>query len=161
MKPKLTITDNISELMLAIKKLTSATVLVGIPEDENARSKSDGIGNAALLAINNYGSPANNIPARPVMAIGIRKAQNEIAKEFKTAATEALSKGVGAVSAAYIRAGIIASNSIKKAINDQDGIEPLAHSTLLARQYEGFEGTSALIRTGQMRNSITYVVKES
>lgn len=159
MKPKLTVTDNVLELLKAVKKIASARVLVGIPAEDNSRSES-GIGNAALLAIHNYGSPANNIPARPVLEIGIRKAQNEIANEFKRAAVEALSKGAGAVSAAYQRAGIIASNSVKKVINEQDGIEPISDSTMAAREARGFEGTKALIVTAQLRNAITYVVKE-
>lgn len=162
MKPTLTVTaDFTKDFAKVIAKFKKDAVLVGIPEEDNSRSKSSPIGNASLLAINNFGSPANNIPPRPVMQIGIRKAQNEIADAYKQAAIKALSGGVTAISAAYVRAGIIASTSIKKVINEQDGIDPPSRATLLARQYAGFEGTSALIVTGQMRNAITYVVKES
>lgn len=136
------------------------SVLVGIPEDENARNDPDApIGNAALLAMNDLGSPRNNIPARPVMKIGIRNAQEEIAEQFKVAATRALSVGLAALAPAYERVGIIASNSVKKAINDQEGIEPPAEATLRIRKARGFKGTKALVVTAQMRNAITYVVK--
>lgn len=162
MKPYLKVTSDFTQdLSKILKKFRNDKVLVGIPEEKDSRQSSDGIGNAALLAINNFGSPANNIPARPVMQIGIRNARDEISEEFKRAAVEALSGGAAAVSRAYNRAGIIASTAIKKAINDQDGIEPPSDATLAARESRGFKGTKALIVTGQLRNAITYVVKES
>lgn len=142
-----------------IKKFKKDTVLVGIPEDTSERKNHDGINNATLLAINNFGSPANNIPARPVMEIGIRNAQEPIAAEFAKAAKEVLTKGPAAVDLYFNRAGMIAANSIKKAINSQEGISPPAESTMASRKARGFKGTKALIVTGQMRNAITYVVK--
>lgn len=162
-KPSLTITSDFSEKFNeAIKRFKSDSVLVGIPESDGQRDDSQPISNAALLAINNFGSPINNIPARPVMAIGIKNAQDAITEQFKLCAKEVLSKGPAALATYYERAGIIASNSIKKVINDQDGIEAPAASTLKARKYltkAGFKGTKALLVTGQMRNAITYVVK--
>lgn len=151
-----------------IKKFRSDKVLVGIPEDTDDRKTevADGpLGNAALLAINEFGSPMNNIPPRPVMAIGIRNAQEEIAEQFKICAQSVLTaviKGGSALSAIdnhYQRAGIIASTSVKKAINSQEGIDGPAESTLSSRRSRGFKGVKALIVTGQMRNAITYVLR--
>ncbi len=160
-KPTLTVTEDFTtEFNAIVAKFKKDTVLVGIPEEDNARTKSGTIGNAALLAINNFGSPANNIPARPVMEIGIGRAQGEIAEEFRSAAAKAFSGSTGAVSAAYQRAGIIASNSVKKVINDQIGIAGPSDATIAARESRGFKGEKALLVTGQMRNAITYVVKE-
>lgn len=160
-KPTLKVTaDWTKQFNAIIKKFKRDVVLVGVPQDENPREESGEIGNAALLALNNFGSPANNIPARPVMEIGIRNTQNEIADQFRDAAVRALSGSPAAISAAYTRAGIIASNGVKKAINDQIGIEPPADATLTAREARGFKGTKSLIVTAQMRNAITFVVKE-
>jgi hypothetical protein len=163
-KPTLTVTADFTEdFNRVIRKFKRDAVLVGIPE-EKAERKKDGeedapINNAALLAINNFGSPVNNIPARPVMEIGIRAAQREIAEAFRKGAVDALSQGFAALFIAYNRAGIIASVSIKKAINAQEGFDPPSDATLKAREARGFKGTKALIVTGQMRNAITYVVK--
>lgn len=164
-QPKLTVTadftDNFNEI---VKKFKRDAVVVGIPSVDSGR-KDEGsdnpepINNAALLAINEFGSPLNNIPPRPVMAIGIRNAQDQIAEELKKATQQAFKRGLSALSVYYNRAGLIASNSIKKAINAQDDIEPPSEATLAARQAAGFKGTKALIVTGQMRNAITYVVK--
>lgn len=160
LKPTLTVTSDFTEdFNTVIKKFRRDEVLVGIPEETAERRENAPINNATLLAINNFGSPANNIPARPVMQIGIRNAQNEIAEAFKVGAKSALSKGVSSLPNTYNRVGIIASNSVKKAINSQEGIEPPSQATLQAREASGFKGEKALIVTGQMRNAITYVVR--
>lgn len=150
-----------------ISRFKKDAVLVGIPSQDNSRedesdSGSDEIGNAAILAINHFGSEEAHIPPRPVLTIGIKNAQESIALQFKTAAQQALSKGVSALETYYNRAGQIAANSCKQVINQQDGIKEPADSTIKARKYltkSGFKGTKALLVTGQMRNAITYIVQ--
>lgn len=164
-KPTLKVTEDFTDQFNeTVKRFKRDAVLVGIPEADTKRDDSEPqgeepINNATILAINEFGSPANNIPPRPVMAIGIASAQDEIAEQFKIACREALKKGLSALSIYYNRAGLIASNAVKKAINSQTDIDGPAESTLAARKAAGFKGTKSLIVTGQMRNSITYVVK--
>ena len=160
-KSFLVTTDFTKNLKSIVKKFRRDAVLVGIPEAEASREGEDDqpINNAALLAIHNFGSPAANIPSRPVMDIGLENAQPEIIKLFRSATIRALTGDVQALDTAYIRVGIVASNSIKKAINSQEGIKPIADSTLAAREARGFQGEKALIVTAQMRNAITYVVR--
>lgn len=150
-------TDNFNRI---ISKFKNDAVLVGIPAEKTNRRDDAPINNATILAINEFGSPMNNIPPRPVMAIGIRNAQAQIADQFKLAAQNVFSKGLAALNMYYNRAGIIASNSVKKAINDQIGFDGPAESTLRARAARGFKGTKSLIVTGQMRAAITYIVRE-
>lgn len=162
MKPTLKVTSDFTQdFNDIVKKFRNDEVLVGIPSINANRTEDQesGITNAAILAINEFGSPINNIPARPVMAIGIRNAQDQIAEELKKACKSALTKGLQAVDQYYERAGIVASNSVKKAINAQDGIQAPSEATLQARRAQGFSGTKALLVTGQLRNAITYVVK--
>ncbi len=162
-EPKLVVTEDFTDKFNAIiKSFKKDSVLVGIPEQESQREDGE-ISNAAILAINEFGSPANNIPPRNVMATGIRNAQDDIADQFKKATQDALSQGLSVIGQYYERAGLIASNSVKKAINAQDwdrkpGNDGPAESTLKAREYAGFKGEKSLIVTGQMRNAITYVV---
>lgn len=159
-KPYLKVTSDFTDdFNKIVKQFKQDSVLVGIPEQKTERKDEDKINNATLLAINNFGSPANNIPPRPVMAIGIKNARAEIAEQFKQAALKALDKGVSALAFYYNRAGIIASTSIKKAINAQEGFDGPSDATIKARESRGFKGEKALIVTGQMRNAITYVVK--
>jgi len=138
---------------------------VGIPAEDADRDENSPINNAALLAINHFGSPAQNIPPRQPMTVGIKNAQEPIAEQFKLAAKNVLSQGSKAIETYYERAGSIAASSVKKAINDQefgtDAGGP-APATLRARAsmgQTGFKGTKSLIVTGQMRNAITYVVR--
>lgn len=159
-KPTLEVTaDFTKDFMEVIARFKNDAVLVGIPYDHTQRDDDDSINNATLLAINNFGSPSNNIPPRPVMQIGIKNAQEPIAAQFKLAAQNALKQGISALNQYYERAGIIASNAIKKAINDQEGFPGPSEATLAARRAKGFKGTKSLIVTGQMRNAITYIVK--
>lgn len=143
-----------------IAKFKRDAVLVGIPEQDNSREDGD-IGNAAILAINHFGSESAHIPPRPVLTIGIKNAQDDIADQFEICAKESLTKGPSALETYYNRIGTIAANSCKRVINDQDGLKPPSPATLRARQYltkAGFKGTKALLVTGQLRNAITYVV---
>lgn len=159
-EPTLTVTSDFTEKFNEIvKSFKHDAVLVGIPQEDKTREDDEPINNATLLAINNFGSPANNIPPRPVMQIGISNAKDAIAEQFKIAAKKALKDGPSALAAYYERAGIIASNSVKKAINSQEGIDSPSEATLAARKARGFKGTKSLVVTGQMRNAITYVVR--
>lgn len=144
----------------AISALQAKSVAVGIPAAETDRDDGE-ITNAALLFINNFGSPAQNIPARPVMDIGIRNAKDAITAEFEAFGRAVFTKDVGpqAYDKYYNRIGIIASNSIKAVINSQEGIAPPSEATLANRERKGFKGTKALIETGQLRNAITYVIE--
>lgn len=164
MKPFMKVTsDFTSDFNAIIKRFRNDEVLVGIPESEASRDHADGesvgVNNATLLAINNFGSPQNNIPARPVMQNGIKNADARIVDQFRQAAKSGLTSGADGLDVFYNRAGIIASTSIKKAINDQDFDDEPAPATLAIRRAHGFKGTKSLIVTGQMRNAITYVLR--
>lgn len=158
-KPKLTVTkDGTQDLARSIANLAKAEVLVGVPDGDTGRDDS-GVSNATLLAICNFGSPANNIPPWPVMDIGIRAAQEQVTEQFKSAGKAALN---GNDPSKFLeRAGIIASNSIKNVITAQIDVPPdkPEESTLDARKARGFKGTKYWLVTGQLRNSITYVVR--
>lgn len=163
-QPKLTVTKDFTEGFNAtIRSLKAKEVLVGIPEAKGPRKADDPINNAALLYINEYGSPINNIPPRPAMKIGIKDAKLAVIAQFKLCAQNILNKGSDVIDVYFERVGIIASNSVKRVINNQGGesgtiLSPSA-ATLAARAYAGFKGTKALVVSGQMRNAITYVVR--
>lgn len=160
-KPYIKVTkDDTQDILNNIKKLAETKVMVGIPQAENTRENSGPIGNAALLFINNYGSPANNIPARPVMELGLKKATPKIIEGFKAIGRAAVNKNSAVIGQLYDRIGIIASTSVKDVIDSQEGIQGPAPSTLLARLYNGFSGTKSLIVTGQLRNAITWVLRK-
>jgi hypothetical protein len=164
-EPKLEVTVDLTEdFEKIIKQFKNDAVLVGIPEEDADRKQQEEDGemtNAALLAINEFGSPANNIPPRPVMEIGLLLAQEDIASELRKAVLAAFSGGgATAMEKYYNRAGLLASQSIKQVINKQYFIAPPSEATIAARKAKGFKGTKSLIVTGQMRNAITWVVNK-
>ena len=162
-KPVLTVTSDFTkQFNESIKRFKNDAVLVGVPQENNGRSDKDAqpMNNATLMAIANFGSPANNIPPWPIMAIGIKAVKDQVAEQFKKAAQGVLDKGTQAADIYYNRAGLIASNSIKKTLNDQIGVPPDKPSpaTMRLRAAAGFKGTKYWLVSGQLRNSITYVI---
>lgn len=150
--------DNTAKFLEGLKVL-STEVMVGIPSNNSERKEDEEqeFNNAAIGYINENGSDVNGIPPRPHLVPGIRLVQKEISDEFKKAAKIAFTNPEQAKKH-YVRAGIIASNSVKKVITDQLEFVPLSPKTIAARKLAGAEGTKALIRTGQYRNAITYVL---
>ncbi len=160
MNPSLTVTKDFTrDFMEVVKRFKHDQIVVGIPAEDDSRDGVSAVGNAQILAMNHFGSPANNVPPRPVLEIGIRRAQKDIAEEFRKAAINALSRGFSELDKAYNRAGSIAAQSCKKVINEQIEIDPPAESTIAARESMGFSGDKALLVTGQTRNAITYVIR--
>ena len=144
--------DKTADFLNAVHKMIALDVMVGIPNDKDSR---DGpIGNAGLGYIHEFGSALQNIPARPFLYPGVINAAEQISKHM----IKAMDIGP---EVAFNRAGLSAVTSVKKMIRSQEGFEPLAPSTLAAREREGFKGTKALIHTGQLLNSVTYVIRKA
>lgn len=173
--------DNIPKLKISLASLTKRDVYVGIPGTNTLREEPDGqpedINNATIGYMMQNGIPEKNVPARPFMTIGMNASKEAVVRSFKTAAKKALHQDDTAITIGLERAGLTASAEIKKAITD--GIPPpLADSTLKARarkyKYRKAEraelaarasgeqpslSVKPLVDTGQLRNSITYVIR--
>ena len=174
--------DRTNDLLKDLLELTKKVVLVGVPEasgradvrKEERATKGQAMGNASLAYIHDNGSPLANIPARPFMKPGIAKVQEQINKELALVAKESLDKKEDRVDQHLHRAGLIASASIKNIINEGAGFTPLKRGTLLGRlrrrkaakkwdkekREEIMESMHPLIDTGQLRNSISYVIEK-
>ena len=151
--------DNVSNVLRSIQQLASNEVLIGIPASTTDRKDGEPINNATIGYIQETGSPANNLPARPFLVPGVESAQKAATDELKKGAGAAMSGDAMGADKALHRAGITASNAVKGKINS--GVPPeLAKSTLAARRRRGRTGTTPLIDTGELRNSITYVIRK-
>lgn len=150
--------DKVVAVMKNISKLERARVYVGIPAAQNARLD-DESNNATLGYIHEFGSPARNIPARPFLIRGVKAVQDKTIGILGEGAKNALENG--SIESSLTKVGIVASNSVKNTINTADGFAPLSDATLLARAKRGVKRTKPLVDTGQLRNSITYIVKET
>lgn len=159
MKSGLTIVkDNYKKVMNTIFKLPTKDVLVGIPADKGQRKGGD-LSNAVLGYIHENGAPEVNIPARPFLLPGVRDACEQITKLFKTGGQAALKGDEEGMNKALHAAGLVAMSSVQRRITNGPFL-PLKPSTLRARQRRGRTGTKPLIDTGQLRRSITYVVRD-
>ena len=157
MKSGVTVTkDKTRDLFKAISELTKRDVLVGVPEDAPDR-RGEGISNAALAYIHNFGAPAANIPARPFLYEGIDDAQGKIASQLGKGGKAALDGDSAGVNKALNSVGLVAQNAVRARINEGD-FAPLAPSTIAARKRMGDDDPKPLVVSGQLRNAITYVV---
>jgi phage gpG-like protein len=153
------IKDKVAAVLLSLKDIGAKRVYVGIPSSGNTRQGIP-IGNASLGYIHENGSPANNIPARPFLKVGVAAAKAQIAAILKSAAKKSADGDKSAVDKGLNAVGLTAQASIKKTIKAGEGFVPLAVSTIAARKRKGVQGTKPLIRTGQLLNSINYVVRD-
>lgn len=159
MKSGMSVTvDKTKEIMAALRAATKQDVYVGIPMEAN-KEHGDGIDNATIGYINEYGSELSNIPPRPHLVPGVQKVSEECAGLMARGVSDALSGTVGATERGMNQAGLKAQASVRDTITRGEGFEPLADATLKNRERKGFTGTKPLIWTGQYRNSITYVVR--
>jgi hypothetical protein len=159
MKSGLTVrSDNAQSILNSLKALTRKDVLVGIPEDENARDEGS-FGNAAIGYINENGSPAQNIPPRPHLKPGVQSVQPQTLTHLKNAAVSALEGNQESALRSLESAGTVAANGVKRYMTIT-GFTPLADATVSARQRRGRTGVKPLIDTGEYRRAITHVVRD-
>lgn len=146
----------------AINNLPARSVLVGIPEEKTDRDDSHDaayVTNAVLGYIHENGAPEANIPARPWLVPGIRDAKAKISDYLRQAGNAALDGDSAKADRAMHAAGLTAVNSVRRKIQTGPFI-PLAPATIAARLRKGRTGTKPLLDTGQLRNSITYVIRD-
>ena len=150
--------DDSRAIISAIESMGKKRVLVGIPSEKGKRKKGQET-NAEIGYIQENGSVRLGIPPRPFMKKGISNAIGDVAKILKNSAKsvltsrETIEKGLN-------KSGIKTVSSIKNVIRTSDGVEALKASTIEARKRKGFLGERPLIRTAQLINSITYIIKD-
>lgn len=148
--------DKLDDVIKNIKLMTKKEVVIGIPQAK-ARRKGEPIDNATIAYINEYGSPKQNIPARPFLRPGVKAATQKNIKILKDAAKKGDPKSI---EKGLIAAGLNSVSSVKGYIIAQTNFAPLSPVTIAARERIGFSGTKALIHTGQLLNSITFVIRD-
>lgn len=177
--------DKLGDVLKSIQSLVKEQTLVGIPAKNAARD--DGpMNNAAIAYVQEFGSPANNIPARPFLIPGVQAAQPKVLKQLRAGATEALDGKLDAADKALHSAGMVGVSKVRAKIGE--GIPPPLKPETIANRFrqrgtkslrkgekkylqmidEGVSpalaqtaaGIKPLVNTGELRNSITYVVRK-
>lgn len=177
--------DDVAKVFKAIQDLTDKQVLIGIPDSGQNRRDEGPVNNATIGYVMEMGSPLHNVPARPFLVPGVEKARVAALRQLRQAAEASLRGDKGGMLQGLNRAGIVASNEVKLQVNSNIP-PPLKPGTIRNRHRgrdtaireseqvylrlvaQGVEpgaaqsevGIVALVNTGQMRNSITYVVRD-
>ena len=150
-----TLHDGLPDLLRRMAAVAQRDVLVGVPAGEQ---RDDGPTNAEIGYQNEFGSPANNIPARPHLIPGVAAVQDKAVARLTQAASAAATGRMSDAERHLHAAGLIAQNSVRRTLTTA-AYRPLSERTLAERRARGRTGTKPLIDTGQYRNSITYVVR--
>jgi len=146
-------------MQAALKELENTHVLVGIPEDESMRQDGQ-INNAALLYIHSNGSPANNIPARPVLEPALEHSKERLGEITGKAIKAAMAGDSADMRAQLDKAGMAGQDAVKDWFtNPSNGFAPLKPETARRKEKKGSSVERPLIDTSDLRNSITYVVR--
>lgn len=145
----------IQAIQKSIKELRKTDVLIGIPQEETDREEGS-VTNAELLYIHTNGSPANNIPPRPVIEPAIQDSKEEIGTLLKEAILKALEGDTGGAMSGMEKAGLQGENAAKGWFtNPKNNWARNAESTIKQKG-----SSKPLIDTGQLRKSITHIVKK-
>lgn len=159
----LTSRDKVDQILKSIRSLTKTEVLVGVPDINAGRDPEPGEGgqplsNAEIGYLMETGVPEKNIPARPFLIPGVREAVEPIGKQMESGARKSLTGDTQAIDATMNKVGLIAQNAVRMKITDGP-FAPLAPKTLAKRRAKGRTGEKPLLDTGQLRQSITYVIR--
>ena len=162
MKSGVSIRSDTSQAILdALKSIGKKEVLVGIPEEDSQREDVP-FGNAGIGYLNEFGSPAQNIPDRPHLQPGVKSVEDQTIPLLKAAAQAALDGDMSGAERSLNQAGTLAANGVKRYMTIT-GFTPLAESTLYNRKHRKTaprNGEKPLIDTGQYRRAITHVVRD-
>ena len=147
--------ETILNMIKGWKWLSEHETLVGIPEDKSGRQDGAGLTNAQLMYIHENGSPANKIPARPVLqsALSGAEASGRIQDYLSEGCKHALRGDVNGAQAEWEKAGMVGVNAAMEKFTDGT-LAPSAPSTIAQKGSD-----TPLIDTGALRQSITYVVR--
>lgn len=155
-------TSLVAQFKATMAALVKKNVYVGIPE-ANDRREDEQVTNAQLGYINEFGSPAKKIPPRPFLEPGVKEAAPEIAEMLGKAAITTANSAQD-VDVALNNVGIKAKDTVKNRIRNSTDIEPLSPVTMHIRATRKKNRRTGvmkpLIDTGQMLNSINYVIRE-
>lgn len=166
-----TTVDRVDDVLRGIAELARSRVMVGIPENKDARRDGDRAGNALIGLVHEHGSPAKNIPARPWLRPGVQQGMPRILTISKNIGKAALDGKIDVVEQGFHAVGLAAVNAVRARISSNIP-PPLSPRTIAARRrrtkgskYRRKAKTASevvtLIDTAQLRNAVSYVVRKT
>lgn len=150
--------NNMKRLTKTLRFMKENYVLIGIPQKKTKR-EGEPVTNAELLFIHTYGSPINNIPARPVIEPAIKDDKERLSKMLKRSAVFSL-EGKEEEAVEQLKLTGMRGQNISRAwfTSPKNGWPPNSPSVAAAKRKKGSTNPMPLIYTGELRKSIIYVV---
>jgi hypothetical protein len=146
--------DHFEEAFTLAQMADEWETVIGFPGSTAARQNGDPINNPTLAAILEHGSPANNLPARPFLEPGLLSGKDRLAKIMEIGLTRTLSGDHTGISWALEAAGVEGVSLVQRKMV-QGPFAPNAPSTIKRKKSK-----RPLIDTGQLRQAVSYVVRE-
>ena len=147
----------VNDLKKQIQDLKNTVVKVGYFEDSK---RTDGLPNAYVAAINELGSPTNNIPPRRTLGPGLQNNKEEFSKIIANSIRN------GTIKDGFEILGQLAVGKVKSEIADLKS-PALKPNTVRARLRHKKQGKSVsltvakpLVNTKQMLQAVSYVVEQ-
>ena len=134
----------------ALNTLNNKSILIGVTQKSDARS--DGMNNATLAMVHEFGSPKHNIAERSFLRVPLSQNQEKITTLAKKQVYKALSSETNVITPLE-EIGVFSSNLCKMAITD--GLTPALKPATIKRK----KSSKPLIDTGNLLNSITWEVR--
>ena len=144
--------DRVEAVMKQVNELSRLQVLVGFPAATASRS-GEPINNAALAYIQEHGSPARNIPARPFLGPAVNAMQDRAVAMLRQAADLQLHDKPAEARNALDALGLAAQAAVRNKIVSGPFV-PNAPSTIARKGSD-----RPLIDTGAMLAAVNYVVR--
>lgn len=152
--------DELGSLKESLNKLKKMDVLVGIPQD-NDTNRGDKVTNAELMFIHTNGSPLNNIPLRPVIEPAIENDKETLSSLLGNALEAGLSGDLDLVKENLKLAGLEGQAAAQEWFDNPKNGWPENSPRVKARKIKkGSTDPKPLIDTGELRKTITYVIRD-
>lgn len=146
--------DKTADVLKGLQALADRDILIGVPEAKSSRKSGD-ITNAELAFIHSEGSPARNIPPRPFLQPAIEANQDRIAELHRGLFKAALNGGAGRTEIELKKIGMYGQNIARDWFTNPSNHWPALRPATIARK----GSDKPLIDTGQLRKSVTYVIR--
>lgn len=152
--------NGLEEIVKALEKLSKTKVLVGIPQEKSSRP-GEPLTNAELCFIHTNGSPLRHIPARPIIEPAIKDDEETISFILGEALVQAMNGNMEQAMQKLNQAGLEGQGASQDWFtNSKNNWAPNSPYTAWMKRKKGSTDPKPLIDTGELRKSITYVIRE-
>lgn len=148
--------EKMKKLQESLTFMNNTEVVAGVPEDKSNRSAS--ISNAALACIHDKGSLLQGIPERPIFQPAIQNALSDIKTSLRAASQSAAEGEKDQAKNHLEEAGITAMNALKNQFQNNHWTANTPET--IKRKKNDVSSDQTLVDTGQLRNSMSYAVRD-